>query len=431
MPSGDGWLARLPPLTQPMTPAMLAGLAEAARMHGNGRIEISKRGNLQLRGLPGPDGTALAEALAAAGFDLPQGIPISLDPLADLSGLGEAARALVRHLHAAIEAEGLSERLAPKLSLAIDLGTPLAPRSLLADIRLALRGQQVHVALGGTAEQATPLGWIAAGEAVSTVLALLAHLANHGRESRFTGPHGHARDPDFAALALFRPGAAPAGPTPATTIGALAGFPLTVHGIGFPFGQVEADDLAALAEASSGLLAIAPASDRALLLAGRADAVAATLLRAEARGFITAAGDVRRHIAACAGSEGCLSGHYATRSLARSLAARLGPLLDGSLTLHLSGCRKGCACPDAAAFTIAGIDKSAALVLDGQARDAPAAIGSPEGLAARLAELARCVSTRPFGETARAALDRLDPFGRTTQTPPPDDRLGGPQDAAG
>ena len=50
METGDGLLARLLP-NGPMPLDAFIGLCEAARVHGNGIIEVSARGSLQIRGL--------------------------------------------------------------------------------------------------------------------------------------------------------------------------------------------------------------------------------------------------------------------------------------------------------------------------------------------------------------------------------------------
>ncbi len=50
MQTGDGLLVRLMP-EGALSPAMLAGLAAAAAEFGNGIVEVTARGSLQLRGL--------------------------------------------------------------------------------------------------------------------------------------------------------------------------------------------------------------------------------------------------------------------------------------------------------------------------------------------------------------------------------------------
>ncbi len=50
MPTGDGLLVRLAPAGT-IALAALAGLCAAAREHGNGIVEITARGSIQVRGL--------------------------------------------------------------------------------------------------------------------------------------------------------------------------------------------------------------------------------------------------------------------------------------------------------------------------------------------------------------------------------------------
>ena len=62
METGDGLLARI--LTAgPMKLKALAGLCTAARTHGNGTMEISARGNFQIRGLAPNMAPRLADRL--------------------------------------------------------------------------------------------------------------------------------------------------------------------------------------------------------------------------------------------------------------------------------------------------------------------------------------------------------------------------------
>jgi len=280
MRTGDGWLARLPPLVAPMTPAMLAALASAADRHGNGLVEISKRGNLQLRGLPETGAAPLAADLAEAGFDLGDGIPISLDPLTALAGIDAAP--IVHDLRRRIDEAGVATMLAAKFTIVLDFGSPLAPAGLSADLRLAFRGDRVAIGLGGDdAGDANWIGWVAAAEAIDAAVTILGALAGYGPSARLRGPGGLARDPAISAAVTglsdtaVRPMIGAAG----AAIGPIERYEVAVQGIAFPFGQSDAEALRELAATASqaGLAALAPAPERVLLLAGEPDAVAATL----------------------------------------------------------------------------------------------------------------------------------------------------------
>ncbi len=66
MPSGDGLLARVKPFGGRLPRPALAALAEAADAFGNGTIELTSRGNLQVRGVHDP--AAFARAMVQAGL---------------------------------------------------------------------------------------------------------------------------------------------------------------------------------------------------------------------------------------------------------------------------------------------------------------------------------------------------------------------------
>ena len=51
MPSGDGLLVRVKPFGGRLQAAALAALAEAVAAYGNGVVQLTSRGNLQIRGV--------------------------------------------------------------------------------------------------------------------------------------------------------------------------------------------------------------------------------------------------------------------------------------------------------------------------------------------------------------------------------------------
>ena len=118
--------------------------------------------------------------------------------------------------------------------------------------------------------------------------------------------------------------------------------------------------------------------------------------------------EARLAIAACPGAPACASGHIGARETAREIATAFGDLFDGSLSLHISGCAKGCARHAPATITLVGGEKGAGFVAEGTARDDPAAYTAPDGAAqgfGRLATLLRA-EQRP-GETMATCLSRI------------------------
>src|SRR5271168_5124782 len=83
MPTGDGLLVRLLPAGI-MSLAAFGGLCKAAHTYGNGIIEITSRGSIQLRGLSETTAPLLAAAVAALDIAADDGVPIHCDPLSGL-----------------------------------------------------------------------------------------------------------------------------------------------------------------------------------------------------------------------------------------------------------------------------------------------------------------------------------------------------------
>jgi hypothetical protein len=88
MPTGDGLLVRLLP-AQPMPLDAFAGFCQAARQYGNGTIEISARGSLQVRGLTPRSAPLFASAVTALGIVAYEGVPV----IAGLESIGANSRA--------------------------------------------------------------------------------------------------------------------------------------------------------------------------------------------------------------------------------------------------------------------------------------------------------------------------------------------------
>jgi precorrin-3B synthase len=145
-----------------------------------------------------------------------------------------------------------------------------------------------------------------------------------------------------------------------------------------------------------------------LILGATADTAETLRASAERHGFIVRSDDPRRSVAACAGAPICASGEIPARALAPLIAAAAAPLLDGSVTVHVSGCPKGCAHAGAATLTLVGAAGKCRLVIGGSARDDASgefALGELPAGFARLADRVRC-ERRP-DEASSDVLARL------------------------
>ena len=341
MQSGDGWLVRIKPRLGRIAAAEGLLIADWARRFGNGVIELTGRGNLQLRGLTLKSAEVVARSAVTAGLASPDpGVErrrnILLSPLA-----GEVACAVARALECGLAADGSLAALPGKFGFAVD-GGGLGLGGVAADIVLRADGD----------------GWRVGEECFAAADAPAAALALAGRW----------RD---------LPGRAARGSAPAA-IGWLPAWP--AFGFGVPFGQFDAgvlERLCGLARVhGDGVLHLTPW--RVVLLSGVAEADAARLA-AGANSLIVEPDDPRRLLSACVGSVGCQQGSVDSRGDALALLAA-GVAVE---SLHVSGCAKGCAHPSPAAVTLVGRDGRYGLVRQGRAGDTP----QSDGLT--LADLAR------------------------------------------
>jgi precorrin-3B synthase len=377
MASGDGLLVRFMPADRIPLPAFVA-LCAAARKRGNGTVEITSRGGLQLRGLTPHSVPWLASDIATLDIAAIEGVPVINDPIPDHPSALIDTAGLAAVLRRAIADAGLM--LAPKVSVIVDGGSPLHLDGLAADVRLrafgSTRAPRLHVALGGDAPSAIALGSIAPDVAAGIVVRLLGVIAAHGREARAVDAlrsegldaFRSASDGGIEAAGAprLRPLAEPIGRHPLRD-----GF--VALGIALAFGHAHADALEQLARAAAahGTRSVRPAPGHALLLFGVAERDAAALASAaEQLGFIVSASDPRRRIVACAGKPACASGLIAARALAAQLACHLPPSCAASV-VHISGCAKGCAHPAPAALTVVGSERGCGIVRNGSARATP------------------------------------------------------------
>src|SRR6195256_3575306 len=82
MPTGDGLLVRLMP-AEPIPLEKFIAVCAAARQYGNGTVEVTARGSLQVRGLTPSSAPQFASAVAALDISAIEGVPVIADPLPD------------------------------------------------------------------------------------------------------------------------------------------------------------------------------------------------------------------------------------------------------------------------------------------------------------------------------------------------------------
>lgn len=367
MQTGDGLLARLRLAAPDITPAQLRQLAEAAATFGNGTVEITARGNLQMRGLP-PDAVAPFARAIAALVPIETGLVVAVPPLAgddplEFTDPRPLARA-IKTLSAPLDA-----RLGPKVSVIADGNGQIGLAALKADLRLvALAADTWLLSVAGRLLGTT----YRPEDCAAIILTRLAAL----------GPGARAADLDAIDNALAGL-VAPSAPVMQPTSLPVGEFPLprgNAIGLALPFGAMDWQALAALADlgAQHAIAAFRLAPHHALLALSASEALGEEAVRL---GFIASPYDPRLRISACIGRPGCASGQAAARADAAGLAAHM----PRDITLHVSGCAKGCAHPGPADITLVGREGGYGLVINGRAGDTPHAQLRADQLAAALA----------------------------------------------
>lgn len=411
MQTGDGLLARLRPAGGILSVQQFIQLAEAAQRHGNGILEITARGSLQIRGLGPETVQPLAADLDAAGISVPPGPVIELSPLHGIAPdeIGNPAEieALLRD---ELAAELLSPMLAPKLSILIDGGGNCGLAAVTGDIRVtAISAGVWQIAINGDGRGALPLLTGSADQAVRAVGDLLCLLISLGRHKRCRDLERARLLSAFPAMARMKLASAPAFQDPLVGTLTLADGP-AVLGLRPRFGQMHAGDLIAFLGSAKafGATQVRPSPGHIFLLAELSSRSAMLIAQMASRyGLSADRHDPSAHIATCAGAGACASGYYQTKANAERLVFIAPELLDGSMVVHLSGCAKGCAHPQPA-LSIVGAQDGYHLILNGKASDAPDAQIASGDIDSAIEELARLIKNeRHAGESAAACLRRV------------------------
>ncbi len=429
METGDGWLVRLHPPGAQLTPAQLRRIAALAAQHGNGLIEISARGNMQLRGVTadshpelvatllaerlvdehegdGPQRLTLVSPLAclprhceersdeaiqgassASGLDCFASLAMTrsrVQPPSSPAGSSDLIDALA--LAAAIEARGREVAGLPaKFAVIVDGGGVCSLEAFAGDIRIvATAPGRVVIALADRLW----FGPVAEGEAAAAVAqSMIRFAARRAQAPDAIRRMGDLATTELAALCdppLTEP--PPQRPAPRRA-GLFAVRASHAALIGLPFGRADAASLDRLARAAEtlGCPEIRLSPWRGLAFRGLSEADATTLLEsAAADGLITRDDDPRLSVQACAGAPACSRAEAPAMVDAAALAATLAPDLAGGLTLHVSGCVKSCARPAASDLTLVGEGGHYRIVIGGAARDSTVATLDLSALLTRL-----------------------------------------------
>lgn len=348
MMSGDGLIVRVRPHGGRLMGRQVTALATLANRFGNGLIDVTNRANLQVRGVAECDHEALLHGLAQA-------------DLLDIDAQAEARRNILVQpfWEQGDDTQRLASELATRLSelpelpakfgFAIDAGKMRWLTDASADIRIERTVEGELMVRADQAERG-----VESDDPVTTLIEM-AHWYAADPQGRRMATH--------LAEASLPPHWTQSAPAPTKPV------PLPGPGkrgalLGVPFGQIEADVLATLAD---GPIRVTPW--RMLLAEGREAAHPALVTR----------DDPVMRVDACPGAPACDSATVSTRDIARALAGRVRG------RLHVSGCAKGCARKADATVTLVGRNGAFDIVRGGNAQALPDHAGlSPDAILSEL-----------------------------------------------
>lgn len=349
----DGLLVRLRFPGGQTTSNVLLQLSRLAQQYGEGSLQLTSRGNLQLRGLAEGRLPALVEQVAALGL-LPSPTHervrnVLASPLSGLDETGPDVRPLVQALDAAVCATPELAELPGRFLFALDDG-----RGDVSGLRFDLgwlAGPDGHgTVLVGGRQLGLPSG---TDDAVNVLVALARKFVRWRREvprapwhlaelSDLTVLDARIAPVDPDGLRTMTGGGQGAeanagGRSPAPPFGAIG----AAASVGVPLSLLSRRQVDVVhAVTAGGPVVLTPW--RGLVLpgaAGRLDELAVT-------GLVGDDGSAWSSLTACIGAPGCAKSALSTQAMATQLAALL-PTPPG-LPVHVSGCPRRCGAPSTA-----------------------------------------------------------------------------------
>ncbi|WP_428964900.1 precorrin-3B synthase [Micromonospora fluostatini] len=337
--AADGLLVRVRIPGGRLTTAQLGRLAQVSRRDGTGLLELTSRGNVQLRGIADAAGvdrvaTALAEAGLLPSVTHERVRNIVASPLSGLDGGGDAdVRPLVAAVDAALCAAGDLAQLSGRFLIALDdgrgdvtaLGADLCWTAGTGALLLAGRDVGLRARIDEVADVV-----------VAAARAFLGHRGDR-RDIWRVADLPEAAPAIVAALGGAgadpvdppRGGPTPVGPHPGDLVVAAA-----------PLGRLsaaQADTVAALAD---GTVVVTPW--RSVVVGGPP---ASTTPRLAGAGLVVDPASPWIGVTACTGRPGCGSALADVHADAAEALAAAGPPPAGALPLHWAGCDRCCGRP--------------------------------------------------------------------------------------
>ena len=366
----DGLLARVRIVGGTLRTKDLHNLADAATTFGNGKIDITNRANLQVRGISNQGHKKFVNYLQKLKLIPDNPIHdrlrnITIDPLSGLADEDVDCRPLAKTLDVAIATvlneDNKLESLSPKFSVVLDGGGPSNIAAVPHDICLIAQGIYFRLKICGNDTQLAVIKENAVGAILNLMQSLKYIATDNGikdtglrlkiiqKEIGIDRLTNLIKDtvPEFSDHGFRAETSSLENLNPSTGALQIKGETSYAVTLSARTNRIEAHQLKGLAELTErfgkGLLRLTPW--QAIIVEGiKEEDIAEVWQLSEALGFLTQPHEQNLRIITCAGSEGCPKGQFETHATAIALReALVSKATRKPTTVHLSACEKGCA----------------------------------------------------------------------------------------
>lgn len=360
METGDGFLCRIKPFFSSITSDQARFIANISEQYGNGYINLSQKGNLQLRGFTRENidlviPQVVNAHLSSDSENMEEKRNIMISPLWDIDPLRHAkVKKIAYELQTALQDHPNIHPLTGKFSFLIDGGEQYGLQNIYTDVNIRAYGDQWTIQLG----KFEHVILCESHQIIPIVLEIMQFCIHH-QMKRLLSPENaehYFKETSYSTIPFKN-----AKEQIALPIGSLQFSTVSLVHIGVAFGLLKARHLLHLANITeqygNGTIRFTPWHS-ILLPYCAAEALS------DLADFITDEYDPRLYITVCPGKPFCMQGQQATM---QDVSGLLSLWTNQTQKLHLSGCAKGCASPEVNPVTLCATPKGYNVIFNGKA----------------------------------------------------------------
>lgn len=360
METGDGFLCRIKPFFSSITADQARFIASVSEQYGSGYINLSQKGNLQLRGFTRDNidlviPQVVRAQLSSDTANMEEKRNIMISPLWDIDSLRHPeVEEIAYELQTALQSHPDIHPLTGKFSFLIDGGEQYGLQNLYNDVNIRAHEGQWIIQLGKFEQVIL----CKKQQLIPIVLEIMQFCIYH-QMKRLLAPENAAqyfKETTHSTISYTN-----AKNKTTLPIGLLQFLKASIVHIGVPFGLLNAGHLSHLADVAeqygNGKIRFTPW--RSIILPYCASEALSGLAD-----FIVDKHDPRLHIISCPGKPFCMQGQQATM---QDVADLIPLWKNQTQMLHLSGCAKGCASPEINPVTLCATTKGYNVISNGKA----------------------------------------------------------------